>query len=70
MGNAQTVEAPKGLLPLTLGPEPVYVKGVPAGLWGSRAEHLLSLDAASIRTTGNRPVTVAGPRATARRPSR
>jgi len=40
MGNAKATPAPGGVVPLELGPEPVYVAGVSSALWGDGAKAL------------------------------
>ncbi len=60
VGNEQVVPTPGDTLKLTLGPEPQYVAGVAAGLWGSQAEKAVRL--ATSRWVGypGGKVTVAG----------
>ena len=48
MGNARPVATPGGTLALTLGQEPVYVRGVSPELWGAGAKRPLTVEPASL----------------------
>jgi hypothetical protein len=57
MGNKQTVATANQRLRLTLGPEPIYVTGASAQVWGSKAKKPLSarpLRSAGASRAGNR----------------
>ncbi|MBN1557462.1 MAG: hypothetical protein JW951_04880, partial [Lentisphaerae bacterium] len=58
MGNARTASAPDGMLPLTLGPEPVYVQGPARHIWGRAAVRALEIPAPRLGTHPGQSVTI------------
>lgn len=49
VGNLTHVPARNGALELTLGPAPIYVRGVSPALWGSRAEKPVQIEEETVR---------------------
>lgn len=45
MGREKVEDCPNGTLSISLGPEPLYVRGVSPQLWSEREEKILSLEA-------------------------
>lgn len=59
MGNSRAVTTQGGTLTLKLGPEPVYVTGVSAKLWGRGAEKVLSIAAPTVQAYPGSKVKIA-----------
>jgi len=60
MGNGQETAVPAGTLELSLGPEPVYVRGVSPATWGRNAHRPLRLATHRVTAEPGKRVTVAG----------
>ena len=50
MGNRQLAKAPDGSLQVTLGPEPIYVRGVSPQMWGSAAQKPLRVKSSRMNS--------------------
>jgi hypothetical protein len=58
MGNARTVATPTGILSLTLGPAPQYVRGVDTRLWGRAEQRPLTVSPAEVAVFPGQTVTL------------
>ncbi|MFZ2655921.1 MAG: sugar-binding protein [Victivallales bacterium] len=60
MGNRKDVSTKDGNLQITLTQEPVYIKGVSATVWGSKAEKLIQLKDSQIKSCPGGEIVIGG----------